>query len=369
MARKNAAKKKEEEVEVDSLLDEVLGIEEPDTENDDADPERQELPLGDDPPDSEREEEEGELETSSEDSQESEDEVSPPSDSADLEVEVEGEDEDDELTAKEKQGLLKEIAELRRRLSTPPPPAPPTYAQPPPPPPSQSTAIPGRVPVLVSEDGMSVYTDPDATRAEMERIARQLITEAQTPTPQQLNAMENSRAVQDYVSRDPERNQAVANRMKEADDFIALHIQNLAAEGHQIGSVRDAINVMRERGLDQNVIKYFPEIADNFDEFIEGSASGKATWRRSLLERFGSHSADRTPEPTTARGKDLVPNISNLPQSLTRKGGTRTTSTSSDESEFELMSAEFSEEVIFYPEKKFRRLQDLGKKLGKPGYV
>jgi hypothetical protein len=373
MARKSTAKREEEErPEVDELLDEILGAEEADLkltpmgdipeEPDETDapeePEQLELPLGDDPPDSEREGEEGELEADVEEGQVSDADASPPSDS------------EEEVALTEKEGLLKEIDILRKKLAAPAP-ALSQYTAPPAPPPMVSTAppanqpVPGQVPVLVSEDGTHVYTDPEAQNAYTEATVRRMIEEARTPSAGQIKAMENGQMVQDFIALDPERNQAVAGRMKEADDYIALHMQNLVNEGHQFGSVRQAINAMRDLGLDKNVIQYFPEIEANFDEFIEGSASGNATWRRSLLEKFGGHS--RSPIATNL-GEPPKANIAKLPQSMSRKGGARTPNASSDEQEYNTLSDAFQEEVVLFPEGKYQRMQELGKKLGKPGY-
>lgn len=371
MAKRKGA---EARTEVEDVLDEVLTtpkvapVEEvsQDEEESPADPaaERGEQPEDADPSD-------GAPSTAREEAAGSQPEGSPAAESTEDEA---GADESE--AEKRAAGLQREITELRRKLAearasqqsapTPPPAAQTTAPAP------QAPPKPKGVPVVVSEDGRQVYVDPDALTKTVEERARQLYEEMRKPTPEQVREMENRTAVDAFVAENPAAHQAVVGRAKDAEDFIALQIQSLMSQGHQIGSVQHAIQAMKDFGVSQSVATYFPEVAPMLDEFVEGMASGNPTWRRSLLSRMAQGAApvdaeDAPARPVVAPVSPLRP-VTGMPQSLARKGGTRSQSPSADEAEFTELAKEFSDSVIFMPEKRYERLRALGKKLGKPGY-
>jgi hypothetical protein len=374
MARKNK-KKRDGSSTADEILDDILGADEDedegegstsigtDDEKDEREADEREAdegtPVEGLPPTQDREEagEDG----GSEDLQGSED---PPPSADSTEVEL-----DATPAEKEKQGLLKEISELRQKINeTKRPAASPPPVMPMAPPPAATTAlpsnerVPGHVPVLVSEDGQSVYNDPDAFREEVESTARRMIQEANTPSPEQLKAMATQKSVDDFVALDPGRNQPLADRAQQADDYIVLHVQKLVGEGHQFTSVADVTNTLKAQGIDKNVTQHFPEIEGMFDEFVAGRTSGDPVWRRSLLDRMAPRGeAPKVNDPVT-------PSVEGLPRSMSKKGGTKTGSMTTDESEFEFLNTEFQENVVFFDDKKFERLEELGARLEKPGF-
>ena len=372
-------------------MDEVLGADTPD-EGDDFDNE----PPADsgEPPADRSDGAEGDDSDDDDDSQESESSGPPSADEDDddgdddddassgIKITDEDDDEEDEdPVAKRERGMRKEIVELRRKLAQasagvqkPPTPGPvqqmPAPA-PAPPAPGRTTEAP-QFRVMVSEDGSQVYVDPQAVSEYVRQEAARVVEASRQPTPQDIKVMENERATQEFVLVDPETNGPIAERAKQADDYLTLQLQNMLASGHQFSTVREAVDKMRLFGIDQQMDQYFPEISPMFDEFVEGMASGNPIWRRSILTRMRDAYAPSDPAPSKGPRPNIVPKappkVTEMPKSLTRKGGSRSQGQTSDEKEFNSLSDEFQKDFMLMPEEKWNRMQSLGKRLGKKGY-
>ena len=219
-----ADKDEEEKDAIDTLLDEILVAPPEDLEErvldgedyDAPDPEPNtddddELSVDSEPSADDREDA-GELESSDEGGQASDDDDdSPPA---------------DPLSTRERAGFLREIAELRKRVST----YQPVQQQlpntgPVAPPPADTTAH--EVPVLVSKDGKSVYVDPEALDRHVNERAQQIVQQASRPSPEQVRIFQNQKATNDFIAADPERRETVATRVREVDDYLTLQVQDL----------------------------------------------------------------------------------------------------------------------------------------------
>ena len=281
-------------------------------------------------------------------------------------VEEDGDEEVDEAE-KRNRGLLKEITELRRKLSAAQQQSSTQPVAPVAPPAASTTAQPadkpkGRLQVVVDENGKEVYGDLEQARDYLKQIVNEEYENRSRPTPAQIKIFENQRATEEFVAADRERNAPVAERAQQADDYLTAQLETLAAEGYQFRSAREASALLRHRGIDTQTAEYFPELAPMFDEFIAGMASGDPIWRRSILERMSPAIEAKQPAPPPLKS------VKGLPPSLAKRGGSRSTSPNSDESEFEALRDEFKKDVAFFPDEKYERLQSLGRKLEKPGF-
>lgn len=362
---------------VDDMLDEVLGADQADLDAVDLDDAGNPIksPSGEESPLQAREEAEAPEPSDESEGQEADSEGGASADSpAEVEAKIEPESEEDEADEKEPEndlealrkqnrGLLKQITELRsvkRQQVQPQQPVQPVAA----PAPSTTTAPTRKgVTVKVSEDGQSVFVDPSEFDQAVRETAQELIRQAQQPTPEQIRIQQNYRAEAEFVQADSARLLPIVERVHQADDYITSHLRNLIAEGHQVQNVNHAIEIMRSMGIDKEVGQHFPEVEPIFDEFVEGMASGNPTWRKSLLARIAGP-ANGHESPASPKRVD----VRSMPQSLTKKGGVRTEAGTTEEREFKELQDEFNRDVIFFPEKKYKRLEELGSKLGKPGF-
>lgn len=289
------------------------------------------------------------------------------------------EDEDDEPEeSPEKRradGLQKEVARLRRELRetqarqqaqqapAPAPPIQPQASQAPPQP-----AKPKGIPVVVSEDGQHVYVDPDALDQTVEQRAKALIAEAQRPTPEQIVARQQYEAAQAFAAEMPEQGRAVLETAERADDFLSLSIQSAMARGYQPRSMGDVMQIVRDEGIAERVAEHFPEVAPVLDEFIEAYATNNAAWKRSIWRRMAQESGRDV--PVDDRPAPALKSVSGAPQSLSRKGGSRSKSPAGEEAEFDALEREYRSSAIFdFPQKKYERMKELGGRLSKPGWV
>lgn len=363
----------------EELLNELLGEAEPETDE----PEEAAADAGDDAPeqDDSSHPAEGPAEVEPENdarSAPSEDDDAAPAPSAGTDQDDEEEESPEKRRA---DALQREVTRLRSELRAakaqqqaqyaPPPTAPQGQAPQAPPEPKK----PKGVPVVVSEDGQHVYVDPDLLGQTVEERARALIEEARKPTPEQIAAYELQSMASEFVSADPERNQRALEVANQADDFISLALQNvIATQGVRPSNAFEAARLAREVGIDQQVAEYFPEVAPLFDEFVQAFASNQVGWKRSVLERIAAQGGQSIPVQTGAKpqsGRPLTP-VTGTPRSLARKGGSRSDSPVVEENEFKSLEAEFYADptgVQGFSQDKYRRLEELGRKLQKPGWV
>ena len=270
--------------------------------------------------------------------------------------------------------MLREITDLRRRNAelravreaAPAPVAPPVAPAP------GTTTAPttsisglGNIPVRLSPDGSEVYVDQEALNNAIEKRTRELIRQAQQPSPEQVQQIENQRATDSFIASDPENNARVAGRAKEADDYITEQLKGLMGQGHKFNSLGEAVGLMQTLDITSKVESYFPELKGMVPQFVQGIASGDPVFRTMVLERMAGQSrvAD-TPTPNKEPG---VRSLAGSPPSLARSGS-RTPGAGAAESEFAELDREFSEKTVFMDEKRYKRLTTLGRQLGKDGY-
>lgn len=290
--------------------------------------------------------------------------------SADAEDDEGGDD--PEALKKQNVGLRKEIAKLREqaKLSRF---APPQQNQQPVAPAAQQTTQVTRpmIPVRVSEDGREVYVDPDALDRLIEERAAAAAARAAAPTPEQIISNEVRIATEQFVSENP-TNVDVVKRVKEVDEFLTFHVAQLVQEGYQIRSVHDAVQALEAKGIDQQVLNAYPELKGiGFSDFFEQMSDGRAAARRVLLRTIAA-SQPSAPKPRQRTANGAKRPLGDQPRSLTRKGGGKATAATSDEREFKDLEARFRESGISlkdFPEKDYKRMSQLGKKLGIEGFV
>ena len=360
-------KKRKPDPGVDELLDEILEIPAAEVEFDDGNDDITEPPEPESsaPP---GEEAEGEEDSSSDETDSSLSDSEP---SADLEDETETEDEDeedqgeDDVAAKRADAFKRDLIKQRKRnaelqaqaqqMQLP-------YQPPVAPPPAETTAptnTPPGLPVLVSEDGSQVYVDPMAFEAAVQKQARELIRQAQTPTPEQIAAQEHHQQTEAIRTEYPE----TYSEAEQADAYLTESLAGLQAEGWKPRSIADVKQLFREQGVEKQLTEHLPQLTGPlFGEFIDAWTSGQPAWKRSVVERMAAGTAPPSEMPARRR-----PDLS--PKSLARKGGSRTTANgTTDLREFKQLEAEFSKESWSFPDDKYDRLKELGKKLNQEGY-
>jgi len=219
-----------------------------------------------------------------------------------------------------------------------------------------------RIPVVVSEDGQSVYVDQEKLSAQMQATAHSAYQEAMRPTPAQIR-QENTRQLEHhFVSRDRERNQPLFDAAQKADDFISeALIVEANRQGFRPGSIGDVQMFIRQSGIGEKVEEFFPDVAPVLDEFVAAFASDNVMWKMSVLERMGPAQA-----PPLGHS-DSVESVSDAPRSLARKGAARSVSPSADEAEFDALEKAFRADPILFPDAKEKKMRALGKRLGISG--
>ena len=384
MAKSAATLKKQRELEEnpDALLDDVLGTE-ADTPDDDY--------IQDDDDDDTEEDEEDDTSddeddvTNTEDGEDildDDDSGEPPADEDDDEGEVGDEDEgDDENQGSEseseppaakkgkkdpQQGLLKELretrqknAELQAQLAARPPTAPP---------PGDTTAAPvdqpnNQIPVTVSEDGKQVYVDFD--NPDVQRIIANQSRAANAPTPQELKQQALAGAMRDFAAEEA-GNSSIVERANEIDDFVSANVESLMMRGLRPQTIGQVVQALEDAGVGQRVAEAYPEMEGMFPEFVEAMSSGNPTWRTSMYRRMKSAAA-APPAPSRDESRPNIPRPKS-PRSLARKGGRRSEGGTADEKEYDALQSRFKDDFMLMPEDKWNRMQELGVKLGKPGY-
>jgi hypothetical protein len=229
---------------------------------------------------------------------------------------------------------------------------------------------PAGIPVKVSADGQQVYVDP-AELAQFGYLTREQVAEAMKPTPEQMAAMAEQRAVQGFIAEKPNHAE-VFRTAQQAGEYLKLALaEAIQSHGYQPMTAADLITVAREAGVADQVAEYFPVLAPHLDEFIEALTDGTPAWRANVLRRIAAsaQTAEDAPESRPAlQAKPVLRSVKNAPQSLARKGGARTEA-SGDVQEFEGLERRFRADQIFFPPADLKRLKELGTKLRKSGYV
>lgn len=292
---------------------------------------------------------------------------------ADEATEDEGEGDDDadpDELKKQNIGLRKEIAKLReqaklRQFAPQQQPVAPMAQQ------STQQQRQQPVPVVVSEDGRQVYVDPVALDRLIEERAAAAAARANAPTPEQIINYEVKTATDQFLAEDPAHIEVV-KRVKEVDEFLTYHVAQLAQEGYRITNTADAVAILESKGVDQQVLNAYPELREiGFADFFDQMSMGKGSARRLLLRQVAAASKVRTRAPKRTSNGAKRP-LGDQPKALSRKGGGKQTAATSDEREFQALEAEFRENGISlkdFPESKFKRMNQLGKKLGLEGFV
>jgi len=309
------------------------------------------------------------------------------------EEEASAEDEEEDPVAKQNEGLRKELVRLRKELASRPPAAPvapavnpaqlqqpvavpPAPGAPQAPAPQQTT----QVPVQVSEDGRQVYVnanDPMFTEAIRQEAAR-LVEQSRQPSPQEQMLQANTQATSAFISEAPDRHRGVVERAQALDDYMSLNVQNLLAQGYKFNSVDEVVGVMNDLGITQQAAQLFPDVEQTvgIGTFVQGMASGHPAWRTQIYRQMSS-SAPNVQQRQSGLREQLASRrkqpgagvLEGAPPSMARRGGTRTSSGTTDEKEFAALEQEFENNVLFFPDDKYNRLKTLGKKLDKPGWA
>ena len=136
-------------------------------------------------------------------------------------------------------------------------------------------------------------------------------------------------------------------------------------QGFRAQNMRQMQQFMHQTGIAAEVEQFFPDIAPNLDEFVAAYASDNPMWKRSVLDRIAANGHGA---PAPSGGSDRIERVTGAPESLSRKGGTRSISPNSDQAEFDRLESAFRSDPITFPDKKYDRYQALGKKLDKDGF-
>ena len=223
----------------------------------------------------------------------------------------------------------------------------------------------------VSDDGSSVYVDP----AELDRLvserASRVIEDRLRPTPEQIAEMEANRSMQAFVAENPGRNLAVAQEAVQAYQYLQVALKSaLQTTGAVANTADDLIAIARESGVDAKFGELFPDLAPHFDELIEADIARNAAWKSRILRRIAATAPDDdAPTPIVPKAGPVLRSVTNAPRSLAQKGGARSPAPSVDGAEFEKLEREFRSDVVFFPKEKRLRMEELGRKLGKSGFV
>jgi hypothetical protein len=259
-------------------------------------------------------------------------------------------------------------AELKRGEVAAPPiamqPAPPAPGVIPPDAPGAGTLpnIPGAQ-VVVSPDGSTVYL-PDE---EINRRVAEQVQQAMQPSPMQQVAMANQQNDQQFLAANPAQNQPALQLYQNVDEYLGLKLAELTRGGYSPQSVPELTNTLKTLGVDKEFATFFPDTAPMFDEFIAATASQQPAWRRSILDRMAAGMTPPTPPDGELPATPLV-DVTSMPTSLARKGGTRSQAPMADTAEFKALEKGFHADPVGYPKEKYERYRELGSKLKEDGF-
>lgn len=291
-----------------------------------------------------------------------------PESKADAEPVDEGDEKPKDL-ARENAGLKKELAKLREERRVWQTQHATTQRQSPQPAPLTTTAPTqesGRIPISFSQDGREAFVAIEHVAPLLRQEAQAEIQRATTPTEAQVRAGLSARMEADFAAEGAQ-NQRAVTIANEADEFISESIGALQRQGYQFANVYDAIEALKQAGVDRQLSAAYPAIGAMFEEFVEARSVGSHIARRSVLRQIAQASAP-APKPRGQRQNGAKRELGKQPRSMTRKGGARDTVTS-DEAEFNTLEREFRNSMagIGMPKDRYNRYLQLGKSLGKDG--
>lgn len=299
------------------------------------------------------------------------------------EAETEKPVEIDDPAAREKKradGLQRELAELRkknqellyerqrreieRQAPSPLREAPPAADQPP-------TPKRRGLPVTVEEN--EVFVPEDVALQLAEQAAERVFERRAKPTPEQLAQAETQRAVTEFITADP-GHQAVAEQVVSAGQLIELAIQNRQLQAGPFMSLEHTIDYIEQSGVAQQIAEYFPAVGENLRDFVEAFASRETGWKRSVLHQIARSASRMAPvaelqNPAEVPLQPAPPRLArvNAPAPMAKMGGSRAVPESDMDREFTRLLKAYTDDP-FIPQSDYKRLQSIGKQLGKPGF-
>ena len=288
----------------------------------------------------------------------------------------------DDPAAREKKradGLQRELAELRkknqellyerqRREMERQAPSPVREAAAPPTEPPKRRGLP------VTVDENEVFVPEDVALQLAEQAAERVFERRSKPTPEQIAQAETQRAVNEFISAAP-HHQEVAEQVVSAGQMIELAIQNRQLQAGPFMSLEHSIDYLEQSGVAQQIAEYFPAVGEHLREFVEAFGSREVGWKRSVLHQI-ARSAQRMAPP--AEGGMPAPAVPatpppprlakvNAPTPIAKMGGSRALPESDLEREFNRLLKAYTDDP-FIAQSDYKRLQALGKQLGKPNF-
>jgi hypothetical protein len=282
------------------------------------------------------------------------------------------EDETLESVQKQRDGLLRQVKKQREKaketllapvvpIAPVPQLAPVAQIQPTPPATPQPLPTDSRVGIVLDPNGTDVYVDQAAQDARTIELIRQ----ANTPTPQQMEIQVLGRAIEEFRAADPKVNGAIVDAMKVADDYVTQHME---ASGRLFVSPAEVTQFLIEGGQAQTVIDGTPGLTtENFPEYMSSMASRDPAIRTGMLRRM-LPTAGAAVNPIVDPSKPV--SVAGAPTALADKGGTRSVSSEGDEAEFTALNSKYENDpVLGVTDAQYERIKELGQKLGKEGYA
>ncbi|MEY5062019.1 MAG: hypothetical protein RIS45_1940 [Planctomycetota bacterium] len=225
------------------------------------------------------------------------------------------------------------------------------------------------LPVTVEEN--EVFVPEDVALQLARRAAREEFEERTRPTPEQVAQAETQRAVSEFVMADP-GHQAVAEQVVSAGQMIELAIQNRMLQAGPFMSLEHTIDYLEQSGVATQIAEYFPAVGEHLRDFIEAFGSRETGWKRSVLHQIARSAARQAPaDPGMAPvvPSPAAPRLArvNAPPPVAKMGGSRAQPESDLDREFNRLLKAYTDDP-FIPAADYKRLQTLGKQLGKPNF-
>lgn len=289
----------------------------------------------------------------------------------------------DDPAAREKKradGLQRELAELRkknqellyerqRREMERQAPSPVREAAAPP-----AAEPPKRRGLPVTVDENEVFVPEDVALQLAEQAAERVFERRTKPTPEQLAQAETQRAVSEFMAADP-HHQVVAEQVVSAGQMIELAIQNRQLQAGPFMSLEHSIEYLEQSGVAQQIAEYFPAVGEHLREFVEAFGSRETGWKRSVLNQIARSAQRMAPPEQAGMPAPAVPSMPpppklarvNAPTPMAKMGGSRAQPESDLEREFNRLLKAYTDDP-FIAQGDYKRLQSLGKQLGKPNF-
>lgn len=228
------------------------------------------------------------------------------------------------------------------------------------------------LPVTVDEN--EVFVPEDVALQLAEQAAERVFERRSKPTPEQIAQAETQRAVNEFISAAP-HHQEVAEQVVSAGQMIELAIQNRQLQAGPFMSLEHSIDYLEQSGVAQQIAEYFPAVGEHLREFVEAFGSRETGWKRSVLHQIARSAARMAP---TDSGEGAAPAVPaqpnpprlarvNAPTPIAKMGGSRAQPESDLDREFNRLLKAYTEDP-FIPQADYKRLQSLGKQLGKPNF-